>query len=352
MKTLYDYCTANGKEALLEQWNYEKNGDLTPLNVPPHIQRKAWWRCEKGHEWFADIQSRVRGSGCPVCANRVIIAGENDLATTHPEVAAEWHPELNGELTPQMVSKGCRKKVWWICEKGHAYQAIVGIRTSGKTGCPYCTNHRVLSGVNDLATSHPHLVAQWNYEKNGDLTPQQVSYGSMKKVWWICDKGHEWQAQVCKLASGQGCPVCVNREVRAGENDLATTHPHLVAQWNYEKNGDLTPQQVSYGSTKKVWWRCEKGHEWQAKISFRSRGSGCPVCAGQAVVPGDNDFASAYPELAAQWHPTMNGDLRACDVTRQSTRKVWWKCEKGHEWQAVVANRANGTGCPYCAGRK
>ena len=210
-----------------------------------------------------------------------------------------------------------------------------------KTLYDYCT-----------ANGKEALLAQWNQEKNGDLTPHDVASRTHKKVWWKCGKGHEWEATIESRTRCAGCPVCSNKVIIAGENDLATTHPHLVAEWNYEKNGELTPQQFPHGTLKKVWWRCEKGHEWEADISGRARGNGCPVCAGQAVIPGDNDFASAFPKLAEQWHPTKNGDLRACDVTRQSSRRVWWVCEKGHEWSTVVQNRARGSGCQYCARRR
>ena len=87
--SLYNYCKAHGMEHLLAQWDTEKNKDMTPFTVSRGSHTKVWWRCEKGHEWQAAVKSRVENSGCPVCANRSIIIGENDLATTHPELAAE-----------------------------------------------------------------------------------------------------------------------------------------------------------------------------------------------------------------------------------------------------------------------
>ena len=201
-----------------------------------------------------------------------------------------------------------------------------------------------------VANEREALLEQWDQEKNGELTPHNVAPHSPRKVWWKCGRGHEWQATIESRTRGSGCPVCANRVVIAGENDLATTHPHLAAQWNYEKNGDLTPQQFPHGTLKKVWWKCKKGHEWEAGISSRARGNGCPVCVGQAVVPGDNDFATTFPEIAAQWHPTKNKGISPQNVTPYSNKKAWWICEKGHEWQATVINRTrNKTGCPYCA---
>ena len=87
--------------------------------------RTVWWMCDKGHEWQAQVKSRVNGSGCPICANRIVVSGVNDLASQYPELARQWHPTKNGDLTPDQVSPGTRRKVWWICDKGHKYRSSV-----------------------------------------------------------------------------------------------------------------------------------------------------------------------------------------------------------------------------------
>ena len=86
-------------------------------------------------------------------------------------------------------------------------------------------------------------------------------------------------------------------------------------------------------------------------VKTRVEGSGCPVCANRVVKPRENDLAATHPDLAAQWHPTKNGKLTPRDVVHRTHRKVWWRCEKGHEWQATVASRVNGMGCPVYAGK-
>ena len=203
-------------------------------------------------------------------------------------------------------------------------------------------------------TGELELLRQWNSERNGALTPETVSYGSKKKVWWRCEKGHEWQAEVKTRVNGCGCPVCANRKLAEGENDLATLRPELAAQWHPTRNGSLTPGDLTAGTRRKVWWRCDKGHEWQASVLSRtSLGNGCPVCAGKQIIPGENDLASQFPQLAAQWHPDKNGALRPENVSPNSNRKVWWLCPLGHAWKATVTSRSReGAGCPFCAGRK
>ena len=265
----------------------------------------------------------------------------------------QWHPTLNGDLTPRDLSYGSKRKVWWLCGKGHAWQAVVHTRTGSGCGCPVCAGKQVQAGVNDLATLCPELAREWHPVKNAPWTPADVQPGSHKKIWWICDKGHAWQALVKSRVSGCGCPVCTRRAVVPGENDLTATHPDLAAQWHPAKNGSLTPRQVVAGTRRKVWWRCEKGHAWQAAVASRAGGTGCPVCAGKKIIPGENDLAGGFPDVAAQWHPGKNGALTADRVSPYSNRKVWWICPRGHEYAAVVSARTmKGSGCPYCAGRK
>lgn len=342
---------------LLAQWHPSLNGELTPDRVSGGSDRKVWWRCEQGHEWQATVHSRTgKGTGCPVCTGRQAWAGHNDLAATHPQLCAQWDREKNGELTPEQVKACSHKKVWWRCGKGHSWQASIYARTAG-TGCPVCANRVIVPGCNDLATTHPALAEEWDREKNGDLTPERVGAGYGKKVWWRCEKGHSWQAAVhTRAEKSAGCPVCANRKAAPGENDLTTLYPRLAAQWHPTKNGTLAPEDVTPGSSRTVWWQCEQGHAWRAKVLQRVRGaSECPYCCGQRVLAGFNDLASLAPQVAAQWHPTLNGDLTPEMVTAGSSRRVWWICHEGHVWRACVANRAlpgyKNTGCPICAGR-
>ncbi len=281
-KTLYDHCIEINDDTLLREWHPTKNLDLTPKKVLSGSQRKAWWTCKKGHEWEAMIKERVKDAGCPVCTNRVVVAGDNDLATTHPHLVKEWHPELNGDLAPQMFSRGSKKKVWWTCEKGHVWEARIALRTSG-SGCPACTGRVAVPGENDFASAFPELAAQWHPTKNEGLSPQNVTQYSNKKVWWVCEKGHEYQALVSsRTGDKKGCPFCTNRKILVGFNDLATTQPKIAAQWHPDLNGELTPQMVTAGSCKRAWWICAEGHVWMARIDARTgkRKHGCPVCSG------------------------------------------------------------------------
>lgn len=265
---------------------------------------------------------------------------------------SEWDRERNKPLLPDDVSHGSKKKIWWLCEKGHSWKAAVYTRTKG-SGCPYCKGRHTLPGRNDLASRCPGLMAQWHPEKNAPLTPQQIAVNSHRSVWWRCEQGHEWRATVKSRTKGAACPVCANRKVFPGVNDLATTCPELAAEWDTEKNLPLKADELTRGTRRKVWWRCKKGHQWQASVASRVSGTGCPVCAGKIIIAGENDLVSMFPNIAWQWHPDRNGSLKPENCAPSSNRKVWWRCPLGHDYQAAVSARTvHSSGCPYCVGRK
>lgn len=120
------------------------------------------------------------------------------------------------------------------------------------------------------------------------------------------------------------------------------------------KKNSLKPEEVMPGSHETVWWKCKAGHSYQQPINKKtSRKTGCPVCSGHLTVPGVNDFATVYPELAKEWHPTKNEGLLPSDVSKKNGRKNWWQCKYGHEWQATPHDRAtDNTGCPFCSRRR
>lgn len=213
-RTLYDFCTAKGMSALLEQWDVEKNAPITPHSAFCASNRMAWWQCARGHSWQARIASRAQdGVDCPYCKGKRAVPGETDLASRFPEVAAQWDAARNGELTPQTLLPSSNRAVWWLCEKNHSYRATVAHRTREGSACPYCAGRSVLPGFNDLATLFPRLAGQWHPTLNGALTPEMVTAGSHQPVWWQCGEGHVWKAKVYSRTDARqcGCPVCTGR---------------------------------------------------------------------------------------------------------------------------------------------
>lgn len=192
---------------LAAQWHPTKNGAMTPQDVGIGSNKKIWWMGDCEHEWESRIDSRSNGAGCPKCAGQIVQIGFNDLATVDPELAAQWHPILNGVVTSQDTTLSSGRSAWWICPLLHEWRAIVASRSSG-TGCPTCAGKIVQIGFNDLATVNPELAAQWHPTKNGVRTPQGATKGFRQKAWWVCDSGHEWEAVINSRSRGNGCPKC------------------------------------------------------------------------------------------------------------------------------------------------
>jgi hypothetical protein len=204
---------------------------------------------------------------------------------------------------------------------------------------------KVTSNYNLLVT-HPVIAREWHKTKNKTKIPEDVTPGSGRKVWWQCKKGHEWEAVVASRSRGIGCPECSGKKV-GKDNNLTTKYPGLVKEWHKTKNKNLTPKDVTPGSGKRVWWQCKSGHEWETSIGERSRGRGCPECSGNKVGK-DNNLSVKYPDLVKEWHKTKNKNLTPKDVTSGSQKRVWWQCERGHEWEATVAGRSGGNDCHRC----
>lgn len=269
----------------------------------------------------------------------------------YPALMKQWDFEKN-VLIPEKTAAATHKFAWWLCERGHSWDAMIKNRVLADSGCPVCASKKVLPGFNDLRTTEPRLADEWDNEKNGDLTPEMITRSSGKVVWWICDKGHSWDMSAAHRSNkGYGCPICSNKRVLAGYNDLLTLNPQLADEWNYDEN-DLLPSQVTVSSSKCVFWKCDKGHSWKAKISARNNGgTGCPVCNGKIVQAGFNDLQTHNPKLADEWDITKN-KLLPSQVTPYSTKKVWWLCKNSHSWLAAISGRSVGNGCPVCSGRK
>lgn len=298
-KTLYDYCLESGRADLLVEWDTAENLPRTPQTISYGSSLPMGWICRQGHRWKALVKSRTNGTGCPVCTNRRLQPGVNDLATQFPHLVDQWDREKNGALTPDQLLAGTRRKVWWRCDLGHSWQSSVMSRTAMDTGCPVCAGKQVVPGENDLASFRPDLARQWHPTKNLPLTPETITANSNRKVWWQCDLGHDWRSPVGRRVQGNtGCPVCMGKQVLPGFNDLASVDPAIAAQWDQELNGSLTPEMVTGGSAQRVWWRCDEGHVWKTVIYARTgaQRTGCPVCAGRHKKKRYRNVLEIFPE--------------------------------------------------------
>ena len=270
---------------IAKQWHPTANGQLLPNKIAPKSNKKYFWLCANGHTYESTADHRVRGSGCPYCGNKKVLLGFNDLKTIYPELLVEWDYE-NNDKQPEEFVFSSRKKAKWICKTcGNKWEASIDHRTGKrKTGCPECAKklrgelkHKYALEKNGSITD-PLLLKEWDYAKN-KKGPEEYTPSCNVKVFWKCSVcGYEYESKINNRANGKGCACCANLVVVKGVNDLRTTHPKLASEWHPTKNGDLTPEEVTYGKGKKVWWICLEGHEYHATILHRSHGTNCPIC--------------------------------------------------------------------------
>lgn len=273
------------------EWNYRLNASNEPSMFTAGSGALIEWICPLGHEYASPLTARTgAGKGCPICANLKVLVGFNDLATSHPQVAEQWHPGQNGTVTPQTVVAGSGRRYYWRCPAGHDYVAAVSSRTNG-SGCPVCAGQRVLVGFNDLRSTHPLVAVEWDTERNGNRTPESVIAGSNWRAQWICRLGHSYAKRINERAAGSGCQYCSNRKVLRGFNDLATRHPEIARDWHPERNEALAASEVVPGNAKR-WWKCLCGHEHFGSVPNRIKTRGCPLCApDRRVLTNESAFA-------------------------------------------------------------
>lgn len=137
--------------------------------------------------------------------------------------------------------------------------------------------------------------------------------------------------------------------------ELLSTNKKLMKEWDYEKNNiiGINPDKLTFGSNKKVWWKCENNHSWQAPINRRAiRGHNCPYCSGRYAVSGKNDLASMNSNILIDWNYQRN-NIDPSNLKSGSHYLAYWKCHVcGGEWQAPIYNRVKGNGCPFCSNKK
>ena len=410
LKGYNDLATINPR--LASEWNYEKN-NLTPYEIGAGTNKKYWWKCEKGHEWQAIVSNRHRlNVGCPYCSQSIsfpekavfyyfkkhlknIISNYRSSDINNKEIDV-YFPDLNigieydglafhNNIRDKEKDNVCKSKgieLIHISEKTNTKLKIdknyFYYDPNNKEDLNYIINSLLnlvlqtkeknynINIVRDqnkifniilktnkekaLFNTNPELQKMWNYNKNEGLNPELFSKGSGLTIWWICKNGHEWKSSIYNIAKGHGCPYCSGRNSIKGQTDIFSNNIIFKELWNYEKNANIDPLNIKPQSNIKLWWKCDKGHEWQTSPCSIYRGGRCPYCANQKLLKGYNDFATRYPELLKEWNYEKNNkfDIKPDEIIRGGKIKVWWKCEKEHEWQATISNRIAKKGCPIC----
>ena len=380
--------------------------------VSPEGHRLARCRClcDCGNTLIVNmsglITGKTRSCGC--------LQNSAGLLKDNPDLVAKYDFTKNNELGIDFKTITARssKRIWWKCSVcKNSWFATVGSQNDRiKHGCPYCSGRLVIKGKTDLLTLFPDVTKEWNYEKNGELQPQDVSAQSSKKVWWKCSEGHEWKATVSnRTGNKSGCPRCnienVNSfceqavffYVKKAFSDAVNGDDHLgieldifipskMAAIEYDGEAWHNNKRRQQNDAKKN-AICERAGITLIRIreprlpdidncltirresstankslddAIRSTLSLLGIDAIEvntdldtgyileqfATKKHQNSLAFCCPDVASEWHPTKNGSLTPDKVSKSSRRKVWWLGKCGHEWQMTIGDRTRTNGRP------
>jgi len=343
-------CLATAIPGLSKEWHPIRNGKITPKDVTPGSNKKAWWLCAKGHEWSAIISGRAGGGGCPFCCNRSINS-ENCLATTSPDLAKEWHPIRNAKLTPNDVAPNAGRKVWWLCAKGHEWQASIDSRAKG-SGCPSCSPHtsrmelRIYSEIKFLFKDACLQKKMYGMECDIYIPALKLAI-EVDGSYWHRDK-QDKDLNKTRVLQENGITVLRVREKgldRISEHDVIHAKKTEDVAVLKEVLNSISKVTVLGVSHKALIEKYIKESKLKNNEEFVKLYSLLPT-----ALPGES-LMELKSNVAKEWHPTRNGSLTPKDVTPGSGIKIWWLCAKGHEWQANIASRAKGMGCPFCSNK-
>ncbi len=349
---------------LLAEWDYEKN-DREPEEYTPNSNEDVYWVCSKcGYHFRAKINNRTLRKSCACCSGKVVVPGINDLATTHPQLAEEWHPTKNGDLRPSDVTYGMAKRVWWICPEGHEYPASLLHRSSG-TNCPVCNSGRQTSFAEQAVYYYvkkvfPDAISRYTeiFGKGMELDiyiPSirlGIEYDGM--AWHKADKLPR-EKKKYKICQENGIRLLRLMEKPPENGILLTADESLTIMDGpmYEKKhlakairfllDKIDPESNPWTRRKPI---------FHSRVDINLDRDEAEIRRYMTKMK-KGSFAEQFPELAKEWHPTMNGDLTPDKVKPHSDISVWWTCPTcGNDYFTTVGHRVDGTGCPKCGIKK
>jgi hypothetical protein len=338
------------------EWDYDKNSPLTPDLFTPKSDQKFWWTCSKNHSWQATIKNRtLRDSNCPHCfdtrrvdeINKRYLSRLGSIAEKYPEVLPYWDHKKNIPSNPEKITAVLTNTYSWICMQEHSFTRLLKGMVKDQS-CKYC---------HSIKKTHPKLLDEWDFANNNHIDPIEITQGSDKSLWWLCENGHSWNASiVSRLKGNKKCHACLS---------LGFRFPYLLNEWDFEKNTEIDPMLVHAGTKKKAWWKCLNGHQWETSINNRSgdKKSNCPIC-GRALaaektrllkLSKSGSLEDNFPEVATKWNKELNKDLTPEDISSNSHTPVWWTCNCGNYYKqtpnhlVTLLKRSSSYKCEKCS---
>lgn len=326
--------------------------------------------CTKG------VNSILRGGLlCAPCARAVGRQKKKlekglSLYNCHP-VVAEWFDNAGNDVSSRDVYFNSQDKYLFKCPKcGVIYKKALNLVVNSyvkhnSNGCRVCAGYQVLEGFNDITARNKPSAEYWDEEKNG-IPSNRVLWSDQNSRWFRCPEGHSYQRTPFRMLNSYNkgidgkdlCPICKGTEVLKGYNDIASMNPLALRYWDYNKNGDNTPETVYYRSHVQYWFRCGEGHSFLKRpnefyLQLNNVGmsaEGCPVCSGNRLLIGFNDLETMFKELVDSYWDFSRNKKKPNEVLAYARTDYWWKCVKcGKSFLICNGKRVQGLGlCEDC----
>ena len=277
---LYNYCVNNNLLDLLDEFDSEKN-NITPKDIKYNSTKKVWWKCKVcGYNYLVSVNARTNyySSGCPLCKNKVVEKGVNDLETLYPIITTLWDYEKNGDKKPYMYLPTSNETFCFKCNKKHLFTSKIDNLVKTNFICPICAKRKIYVGYNDIFTLYPNIEKEYDKELNKDIDPYKLTKSSKKKIYFRCRKNHVYISSIYnKINKNELCPYCIGIKPIIGENDLKTVNPKIYKE--FDKSNKIDVLTLPLSSTKKLNWKCKKCKTiFKRSIVDRINGLGCPKC--------------------------------------------------------------------------
>ena len=412
---------------LLEEWDYSKNQEegIYPEKITSHNTiTQIHWICKRGHTWRKSVSYRINQTSgkCPKCQkekqtsfpeqalffyfsdkvkciNGYPIKNNSHIDIYMPEIRVgieydgffhKREKKIISDKRKDLVVNGMGITLYRVIEadsfgisgnkiyvkpdKKYIYLnyaieilcQFIGVEYTPfnilENQTAIYEQYLTLEKERSIAKLYPHLLKEWDYEKNGKIDPEYISCGSASvHLFWKCEKGHSYLATAASRTKGYGCKYCSSHMILQGFNDLKTLRPDLMQEWDFEENDKLNifPDKIGVNYRKKcVYWKCKNNseHKWPATVSSRNYGSGCIFCAEEkrkeskrrTYILKNGSFAEKCHDLLEDWDYD-NNEILPENIPTHYSERVYWKCHIcGHSWHDTPDNRANGKGCKKC----
>ena len=358
-KNCYDKSFASSDK--VKYWSEENK--LLPRKIFKSSHQKYKFDCDCGHQFECGLNSINSGVWCPYCSNDKLCDDSEcktcyDKSFASSDKAKYWSEE--NKQNPRNVFLQSNKKYKFDCDCGHQFERGLNNIKRGNW-CSYCSNKKLCENTkctDCYNKSFASFIKAKHWSTENELSPRKVFKFCNKKYKFDCDCGHQFEAILCGITSGNWCSYCSNQKLcnnneckNCFEKSFASSDK--VKYWSEENKEN--PRDVFKSSHQKYKFDCDCGHQFEASLGNINYGFWCPYCSHSKLCD-DSECKNCYDksfatiDKAKYW--SKENELYPREIFKSSAKCIKFDCDCGHQFEAVLYSITSGNWCPYCSGKK